>query len=264
MNENKKINNDYAKGEYVNVNLLHSGLYYQNEPNKERVKQIASKFRFHKYQVIDVSFRDGKYNVIDGQHRLYAAKQAGVKSLYCWVRYGLSESEEMELFVDLAEDRRKVKPMETYKALYGAGNKFVVELINSTRNSGINFDFNDYKKENKIVCIKTMAKLFDKNKSDYSNTLNLIKKTWNGDPITLEAKFLCGIYDFYRIYGDEETFNEKHFIKRLSSISPKDIKIKAKNMDLGEKGFVKICVDTYSYNNSKNVLDDKRIFLNVI
>lgn len=242
MKENllKGTNNFSVRQERIELDKLHSGLYFQCEPNQVRVEQIASDFNWTKLQPLDVSYRDGKYNVVDGQHRLFATRKAFINTnkiitVPCLVRYGFTEAQEMELFVELAKDRRKVKPMEVYKALYGSKNRLVVNMVDTINNIGLIFDFKDYKIKNRITAVETVHKIFSElGEDDFKIYLKLIKNTWNGDSVSLQRDLLCGVFEFFKAYRFD--FNEKMFIKKLSQYSPLDIKRDGKS-DLNARGF---------------------------
>jgi hypothetical protein len=77
-----------------------------NRPlNRQRVHTIAEKFDPDAIGVLTVSVRpDGTYLLLDGQHRLAALRQAGwdgQQKVPCDLRHGLSQVQEVALFVKL-------------------------------------------------------------------------------------------------------------------------------------------------------------------
>ena len=75
-----------------------------------------------------VSFRDGKFYVIDGQHRMIAAKINGIKSLPCVILTGLTRSEEARRFSVQGVGRKVLTPTDTFKANIECGNKDYKEV----------------------------------------------------------------------------------------------------------------------------------------
>lgn len=69
-----------------------------------------------------VSFRDGKFYIIDGQHRMIAAKIKGIKSLPCVILTGLTRSEEARRFSVQGVGRKVLTPNDTFKANLECGN----------------------------------------------------------------------------------------------------------------------------------------------
>lgn len=196
-----------VKIERVDITKLHTKLYFQNEPNEVRVNSIAENFDWNLFQPLDVSYRDGKYNVVDGQNRLYGALKKfkdidKIITVPCLVRYGLTESDEMELFVKLAELRRHVPIIEIYKALYGSGNEFVVSMVNAIKDVGLIFDFKSTNKNGRITAVKTIHNIYGElGQVDFKNYLKLLYSTWNGDVCSLKADMLRGLFEFYKRYS---------------------------------------------------------------
>ncbi len=58
----------------LNTKDLVSNQPYQRDINQKEVAYIVSNFDPHQIGVIKVSYRDGKYYVYDGQHRITAFK----------------------------------------------------------------------------------------------------------------------------------------------------------------------------------------------
>lgn len=225
VNMNK--NNASVKIERVPTTSLHTHLYFQNDPNPVRVKQIVDNFDWNLLQPLDVSFRDGKYNVVDGQNRLYATIEKfkdsnKIITLPCLVRYGMSESDEMKLFIDLAKLRRHVKPIEIYQAFYGMGNEFVKGMVDTIRKVGLIFDFKSSQANGRITAAVAIHNIYGQlGKTDFEKYLRLLYLTWNGNSKSLQKNMLDGLFDFYQKYMLK--IDEKTFIRNLSKKTPEEI-----------------------------------------
>ncbi len=112
MNRNEKNTNSYndtekfTRMERLRSEQLHADLPFQKVFNNEIVDLIDYTFDENALQALDVSFRDGQYNVFDGKHRLSGIrryeKRTGQKvDIPALVRYGLTKEEECELFEKL-------------------------------------------------------------------------------------------------------------------------------------------------------------------
>lgn len=233
MNENKKImkndgdNEKFTRLERLDSSILHAELHFQNVFDNERVQLMIDTFTEILLQPLDVSFRDGQYNVVDGKHRLLTIKEVerltGKKiPVPCLVRYGLTEQEECDLFVKLAENRRRVKAMEIYHAAYEAGNAFTVNFVDTIRKVGFIFDFNDTAMNGRIHMTATPHRIYKELGTDnFEDFLTLLYKTWNGNKDFLGQAFMNGMYEFYKEYKHD--INEKKFIERLSILNKDDI-----------------------------------------
>jgi hypothetical protein len=228
-----------SKQKKINIQVLHAGLYFQKEPNKTRVNQIATNFDWNIFQPLDVSYRDGKYNVVNGQHRLSAMKQRfGEDSqiqVPCCVRDGLSRKAEMDLFVDLATKSRKVSCMELFKAQYadGLGDDDVVNMYNIVNNTKVlTIDWKENKGMGRITAIQTIFGVYEDLNDKFEEYIDILHKTWKGDTKYLQVPILKGLCEFVKRYEGE--YDSKTFIKKLSQYSPEDI-IREGKSDLTSK-----------------------------
>lgn len=86
---------------WIAVAALHVNSRTQRELRPGWAAQIAAEFDPDRFLPPLVSKRDGKYYVIDGQHRVFALKLMGWddQEIQCWVYEGLSEADEADLFL---------------------------------------------------------------------------------------------------------------------------------------------------------------------
>lgn len=108
--------------EDVPINLTRVSPSAQRQQKLWHIHNIAKSFNPDKLGVITVSLRDGVYYVVDGAHRIAAAKLAGHEdaSITAHVYEGLSEKEEAELFLVL-NDVRPVSKLDKFKVSVTAG-----------------------------------------------------------------------------------------------------------------------------------------------
>lgn len=275
MNKNeenmKKYVNTESEPRYekLNSSMLHADLPYQNVFDVDRVQLIVDTFTKELLQPLEVSYRDGQYNVIDGKHRLTAIKEiekiTGIKiPVPCWVHYGLTEQEECNLFVKLVRNRRRVSAMEIYKAAYEAGNEFTVNFVNSIRKVGFIFDFESSAKNGRIHMTSTPHRIFKElGIKKFEDFLTILYSTWNGDKNFLGRDFMNGFYEFYKAYRND--IDTKIFVKRLSMLTKDEIdfyignsKRKDKTRDIANKIFQKYNKNKRMY--ASNLLEEKGFF----
>lgn len=103
---------DYS---YQRVRTAHVNTIYDNWDNNECDPLI-------------VSYRDGRFYIIDGQHRYYAALQKGIENLPCIVRTGLTKEDEARIFVKTNTSRKQLTPFDTFKANIANGNESIPEV----------------------------------------------------------------------------------------------------------------------------------------
>ena len=80
----------------LSTSRLTSGLPYQRPVEQRDVDKIIREWSGRELSPVVVSFRDGKFNVLDGQHRIEAMRQmAGGKDVIvpCIIHTGLTYAE---------------------------------------------------------------------------------------------------------------------------------------------------------------------------
>lgn len=215
--------------ERLDSSMLHADLPYQNVFDPSIVKKIVEHFKKLLLRPLEVSYRDGQYNVIDGKHRLSGIKElekiTGVKiPVPCWVHYGLTAEGECKLFVDLENEKRTIGSMELYKAAYEANDDYIVNFVNTIRKVGFIFDFCSSSKNGRIHMTTTPSNILDTlGQEDFERFLELLYNTWNGNKDFLSQRFLKGLCDFYKNYKDD--IDDKLFVKRLSILNKNDIEL---------------------------------------
>jgi len=255
--------------ERLDSSMLHADLPYQNVFDQSIVDKIVNEFSKSLLRPLEVSYRDGQYNVIDGKHRLTGIKEleklTNVKiPVPCWVHYGLTSEGECKLFVDLEKEKRSIGSMELYKAAYEANDDFTVNFVDTIRKVGFIFDFCSTSKNGRVHMTTTPSKVLDKlGQVDFERFLTLLYDTWNGDKNFLSQRFINGFCNFYENYKNE--INDKLFIKRLSLLTKDEIDLTLAMNIKNEKTKVIANLIFNKYNRNKkmyknNLLDEKKYF----
>jgi len=113
---------------------------YQRELHKDarvRINKIVAKFDWRLFGSLTVARLNKVYAVIDGQHRLAAARQAGLEEVPCTIIVANSIQERARLFVQLNRDRAAVRPIQQFWAEVAAGNEDAVAMRDLCASCGI-------------------------------------------------------------------------------------------------------------------------------
>lgn len=211
--ESKKINT-----KYLFVDDL-----YQRHLDTHRVAKIVDEFDPNLVNPIKVSYRDGKYWVIDGHHTMAAliAKNNGNDLLAdCIVFYGMTWLDEVNMF--LAQNgkyARTVNINDRLRAMNNAGDPAVSKMVKLTEKAGFVISFNGHKGSNRIVALSTLCKAYaNLTEDEYADYLALLKKTWGGEQDSLSREILQGMYVFFKTYNGK--FSTKNFVNRLHKVAP--------------------------------------------
>ena len=179
-----------------------SGVY-----NASGWEMIAADFNEYVANEPKVSFRNGKYYVVDGQHTIEGRiLRNGGKDLpiLCKVYTGLTMEQEALFF---AEQNGHAAPLT-------AG-------INLRVGLAFNYDslqLSDYR----ISCVGTALKLYNQmGEKIYCESLRLIVAAWEGKPDSFRASVLRGVMHFVELYHGE--FSEERLIRALGNVHPMEI-----------------------------------------
>ena len=94
---------------------------YQRPADDRRVARMAEGFDLRLVGALVVSFRDGSYWVVTGQHRMLAARRIGVRTLPAIVYFDLSYQEEAAMFERNATTTIAVAPYNLHRTRLEAG-----------------------------------------------------------------------------------------------------------------------------------------------
>jgi hypothetical protein len=95
---------------------------YQRETSNMRVAEIRAKWSWVSCGALIVAERDGELWVLDGQHRLEAAKaRSDIQKMPCLIFQTSGVQEEAEGFIDTNVNRKPVATFDKWKALIVSG-----------------------------------------------------------------------------------------------------------------------------------------------
>ena len=108
----------------LSTSQLTSGLPYQRPVEQKDVDKIIREWNGREITPVVVSFRDGKFNVVDGQHHIEAMRQkAGGRDVIvpCIIHTGMTYEQEAELYARLDRDKKRLTLRQYTKAVVEAG-----------------------------------------------------------------------------------------------------------------------------------------------
>lgn len=183
-------------------------------------KSIGNDFNLYEVGVIIVSLRDGSYNVVDGQHRVYGAKLAGIPMLMCVVNHNLSYQEEAELFAKLNKRRKGLLIFDYFNSELEAENERALEIAKTLKN--YNFTLSRGTGHNQVQALNSLNSIYNRYGAKHlDDVLRLIKVTWEGENKSLGKVMLLGMAEFLDYY--KPLMDERTFIRQLRKIDPEKI-----------------------------------------
>ena len=197
---------------------------YQRVPTAAEMEKFTP-WNELKCDPLKISFRDGRYWVFDGQHRLTALKNLnGGKDLMvkCLVYYGLTHDDEAWLFAHQDEGKSKVYTNQKLRSSFLGHEEKVVQFKKLIEKVGFNIDFTSSPAPNKISACAKAYGIFEKTTcAEFSLILRVIRNAWDGQPKSLKPEILGGMYELFKAHAGEININT--LTERLSQADPKDI-----------------------------------------
>ena len=195
---------------------------YQRGLRPTWVAKIAKDFNEGLIGVLIVSYRDGRYYVVDGQHRLEAAKKVGIEDVICQVHTGLTYEEEANLFREYNRQRKGLSAHDMFKAALEAKDPIAIDIMNLVDKYDFKLPLYSAKVDNYITATAAVQSIYKRiGSSGFERLLKLLRDTWNGERSSLERNFMNGLSLFIKLHSDE--FDDEEFIKKLSKVSPESI-----------------------------------------
>lgn len=127
---------------WLDLGLLTIDMRYQRsigDGGRQHVNRIVKTFNWNCYQPIIVTENaDGTYPVIDGQHRLEAAKAHPlINELPCYIIDAPELSKQAQIFVEVNSNRRGLTSSQRFWASHAAGEPSAVALVDICTKAGV-------------------------------------------------------------------------------------------------------------------------------
>lgn len=234
----------------------------QRELKPKHVREIVNDFNPLLVNPIKVSFRNGRYWVIDGQHTLVALKaiHKGDCTVRCKVYYGLTENDESKLFIQQNGHSAPVSTGDKLRVLYRQGDEEVLDFVRATELAGVRIDFGRGMARNKIIAVSAAYSIYRKLPRElYIETLALIREAWDGDPSGFQREILQGVSHVVRIYHGE--FKPREMSRKLSKVAPAQIIREGKGFGTGtaQVMYAKAVLRIYNSGRTTNRLDEAKL-----
>ena len=234
----------------LSTSQLTSGLPYQRPVEQKDVDKIIREWNGREITPVVVSFRDGKFNVVDGQHHIEAMRQkAGGRDVIvpCIIHTGMTYEQEAELYARLDRDKKRLTLRQYTKAVVEAGSDAnIMEVKRLTEEVGFIWALGEPTGEPfEIAPIRALINAHRLLGSEgFSRMLTLMAGAWRGMPNSLKASMLSGMALFLKTY--EAELNDWAFIRRMSIVSPEEIIYLGRiETDVGLR-FARIILDKYN------------------
>ena len=226
VNTIQKKPNETLKRETVYISMR--DLYmpgYQRKTQKWRVNKIVNEFKADMMDDLIISYRDGKYWIVDGGHRFEAVSTINKQCIMegktpfdtipCRILYGYAYQEEAEYYRRLNKNRRIPGRLEDHEAAVEAGDEEAVAIKQLLEKHG--FSFGIHKNPTTITTIKGVYDLVTFYGFDViDNMLKTHRELWFGAKNMLDACVLGGLSELIFRHGYREEYKERLSQQRVN------------------------------------------------
>jgi len=212
---------------FLPTDRLTSGQPYQRPVEEKDVDDLIRKWDDHLLKPLIVSFRDGHFYLIDGQHRVAALRKmnGGAEVIVpCQVHNDLTYEKEAELYAKLDKANKRMTLSQSTNALIESGqNPEAMEIKRLVEKNGFRWALTTPTgKEHEISATRALINAYRLlGGANFDRMLRLLDGTWHGAPNSLRAAMLSGMALFLKTYDTE--LDNAAFIKRLSDVDPEEI-----------------------------------------
>lgn len=147
--------------QWLPIGDLFVSAHAQRRFSQQHADSIAADFDLEKLGFPVVSKRDGHYWIVDGQHRVGAAKIFGfadADTIQCEVYEGLTEEQEAEYFLG-RDFRRAVYPFDKFRIAVTAERPAETEITRIVLSNGLHIS----RESDGIGAVSTLKKVYDRN-----------------------------------------------------------------------------------------------------
>ena len=206
--------------------LIYPREIYQRGVERKRVELIARDFNEYIVNEPKVSFRNGRYYVMDGQHTIEGCillNGGEDRPILCKVYTGLTMEQEALLF---AEQNGHAAPLSAgikLRAKVVGGDAPSKAFVAATNRAGLSLNYDSMQlSDYRIGCVGTALKLYDQlGEEIYCEALRHIVEAWEGKPDSFRAAVLRGVMYFVQLYHGQ--YSEERLVRALSGVHPMEL-----------------------------------------
>lgn len=181
---------------------------------------------------------NGDYYLIDGQHRLFTARQCEVDEVRCVVYEGLTYEQEALYFERLNTARHNPTPAHRMKAQIARRYEPAVAVQEAVEDAGFHLSFtNDAKNPAALNAIRALQQMYAfGGKEIVGEVLGIVRDAWPNDPHGKEALVLKAVFMFVSKYRGD--YDRDRLVGKLRGVLPQVLRQKGRQIEytLGSGG----------------------------
>lgn len=198
---------------------------YQRDFNARQAQEIADNFDVNKCGVLTVSPQaDGRYHVVDGQHRLHALVLLGYETWPAEILLEGNEAEEAAVFVGRNRDSRRLSTLAAWRARRVAGDPVVIGVEAVLADLGLSvaryITTRGQRNSREVMAVGTLEKIYvSYGDRVLEDTLRLAHASWPDDPDKFQGRLLGSLAGWVRYYRDHRFYDRKEAPHKFGAVS---------------------------------------------
>jgi hypothetical protein len=171
---------EFRRHEWVDRELCFVDQAYQREENPAWVAKTAKRFDPDLFDPLAVSLRpDGRYAIIDGQHRFRLAEMVGMDKVPVLVHEDLTPEQESSLFRKFQSERRQLRPYDEFKAALFEAEPWAVDCSRMATEFGFKIGTESDREQSVTISgIRALWRVWDTGPEILHATLKHIAEGW--------------------------------------------------------------------------------------
>ena len=218
----------------INSSQLKSKQNYQRKIDMKFIAKCIANFDPNDIDPVHVSYRDGKYYVIDGQHTILILEGINGNKpvdINCIVHKGMTYTDEAHYYVRQYEKKHRHTYTEMAVASYEGGDEIPCEIALKVKNVGGRLPYDRTAKTGiKIGAVKKVTKLYEKDSDHTILAIKCLIDAYKGRENTIPADIIAGTMEFLRLY-DNQVLTSR-LVEALSKYTPQLLTNTAKNLKM--------------------------------
>ncbi len=218
----------------INSSQLKSKQPYQRKIDMKFITKCVKDFNPNKVDPVHVSYRDGKYYVIDGQHTVIILETVNENKpvdIQCIVHKGMTYTDEADYYVDQYEKKHRHTSNEMMVASYEAGRKLPCELALEVSRVGGRLLYDKKTTTGmRINAVDKVKKLYEKDSDDTILAIKCLVEAYNGRESNLQGEIIAGTTEFLKLYRNNIVTSR--LVNALAKYTPQMLTNTAKNLKM--------------------------------
>jgi len=249
----------------LSIDKLWTTVYQRQRINKKRVAYLIRNWDWRIYTPILVCARkneNGRYYVIDGQHRAAAARIVGFTELPATVvseTRGVEEEANLFRAINGVGGALRINQYDDWNAALVAEDESIKRLNDIIERHGFKIVWNTGDNNiTAVAAVKRVAKKYGLYIFDL--TLAIVRVGCNGVSASLQGNFLRGMAHFLYTYDNDIRFNRERFIDKLI-LTPCENILRDLNRKRTVDGFGLIANQTFTAIYNPGLRGDKKLII---